>query len=162
MVDPADAAPVPAALNAHRLSLAAILVTRHHDDHVGAADALCNRLDRPVYGPVHETIPAPHVALNGGDALDVLGLPFGVIDVPGHTRGHIAYFHNGADQAPLLFCGDPLFPGGAARPTLPATIARERLINPFLRCAEPAVAQAAQRHGATSRVPVDVFAALRQ
>jgi len=227
VVDPGEAAPVLDALARLRLPLAAILVTHHHGDHVGGVDALRHHLQGPVYGPARERIPTPFVALNGGDEVDVLALRFRVLDVPGHTSGHIAYFSPaGSSEAPLLFCGDTLFSGGCGRlfegtpaqmntsleslaalpadtrvccaheytlanlkfaqavepgnadlaeytrwceaqraalqPTLPARLGRERLINPFLRCAEPAVAQAAQQHGASSPGTVDVFAALRQ
>jgi hydroxyacylglutathione hydrolase len=47
--------------------------------------------------------------------VDALGLGFDVIDVPGHTAGHIAYFSPQMDGAPLLFCGDTLFSGGCGR-----------------------------------------------
>ena len=116
VVDPGEAAPVQAALDAHRLALAAILVTHHHGDHVGGVDALRGRLQGPVYGPRREDIPTPYTPLDDGDRIEVLGLSFTVIDVPGHTAGHIAYFHDGgASDAPILFCGDTLFSGGCGR-----------------------------------------------
>ena len=115
VVDPGDAAPVEAALDAQGLQLAAILVTHHHPDHVGGVDALRGRLDGPVYGPARETIPTPFTPLRDGDTLEVLGLRFEVIDVPGHTAGHIAYFQTAAEREPLLFCGDTLFSGGCGR-----------------------------------------------
>jgi hydroxyacylglutathione hydrolase len=115
VIDPGDAAPVIAALDAQRLALAAILVTHHHADHVGGVDALRDRLDGPVYGPRRERIPQPYVALDDGDTVEVLGLRFEVIDVPGHTAGHIAYFHQGVEPTPILFCGDTLFSGGCGR-----------------------------------------------
>ncbi len=115
VVDPGEAAPVQAALDARQLALAAILVTHHHGDHVGGVDALRGRLQGPVYGPRRESIPTPFVALDDGDSVEVLGERFEVIDVPGHTAGHIAYFHAGRDGAPILFCGDTLFSGGCGR-----------------------------------------------
>ena len=116
VVDPGDAAPVAAALDAQGLALAAILVTHHHPDHVGGVAALRPRLQGPVYGPAREAIPQPFTPLADGDSVDVLGLRFQVIDVPGHTAGHIAYFLPAGDgQAPLLFCGDTLFSGGCGR-----------------------------------------------
>lgn len=115
VVDPGEAAPVQAALDARGLGLAAILVTHHHADHVGGVDALRRRLGGPVYGPARERIPEPFVPLNAGQRIEVLGLDFEILDVPGHTAGHIAYLHRPADEAPLLFCGDTLFSAGCGR-----------------------------------------------
>lgn len=117
VVDPGDAAPVLAALDAQGLTLAAILVTHHHPDHVGGLDALRARLgDGPVFGPARERIPQPFIAQLDGDVVTACGWDFEVIDVPGHTSGHIAYVHrpfNG--DSPILFCGDTLFSGGCGR-----------------------------------------------
>ena len=115
VVDPGDDAPVSAALDERGLELAAILVTHHHADHVGGVNALRPRLRGPVFGPARERIPEPFEPLAEGDRIEVLGLSFEVFDVPGHTAGHIAYLHRGADQAPLLFCGDTLFSAGCGR-----------------------------------------------
>ena len=230
VVDPGDAAPVLAALDARGLTLAGILLTHHHGDHVGGVDALRARLQGPVYGPAQEKLPEPVQRLRGGDTVDLLGLRFSVLDVPGHTAGHIAYFAAEVPgSAPRLFCGDTLFsagcgrlfegtpaqmhaslqslaalpgstrvccaheytlsnlrfarevdPGNAAladytawceaeraagRPTLPALLGTERRINPFLRCTEPALHDAARRHAPlklpAAPSPVDVFATLR-
>ncbi|MBX3652689.1 MAG: hydroxyacylglutathione hydrolase [Ramlibacter sp.] len=121
VVDPGDAQPVLDALRTLGLQLSAILVTHHHPDHVGGVDALRDATGARVYGPARERIPQPLVGLNGGDRCEVLGFNFEVIDVPGHTAGHIAYFHQPAagdtrlDGLPLLFCGDTLFSGGCGR-----------------------------------------------
>ncbi len=115
VVDPGDAAPVEAALDAQHLALAGILVTHHHGDHVGGVDALRHRLSGPVYGPGAESIPRPFLPLADGDAIEILGLRFDVIEVPGHTAGHIAYFHSPVEGRPWLFCGDTLFSAGCGR-----------------------------------------------
>jgi len=115
VVDPGESAPVIEALDAEQLVLAAILVTHHHGDHVGGVDALRPRLKGRVYGPERERIPQPFVAMRDGDAIEELGLRFEVIDVPGHTSGHIAYFNASGAGAPILFCGDTLFSGGCGR-----------------------------------------------
>jgi len=231
VVDPGDAGPVAAALDARGLTLAGILLTHHHGDHVGGVEALRSRLAGPVYAPAHEKMPEPVQRVHGGDTVELLGLAFAVMDVPGHTAGHIAYFAAtvpGGD--PLLFCGDTLFSAGcgrlfegtpaqmhaslqslaalppetrvccaheytlsnlrfarevdpgntalaayarwceeqraAGRPTLPGRIGNEVRINPFLRCTEPALRDAARRHAPlqlpAAPSPVDVFATLRE
>jgi len=116
VVDPGDAAPVQAYLDREGLDLAAIVATHHHGDHVGGVEALVARRHVPVYGPARESIPARTRALREGDAvvLDALGLELLVLDVPGHTAGHIAYTGRVAD-APVLFCGDTLFAAGCGR-----------------------------------------------
>jgi hydroxyacylglutathione hydrolase len=283
VVDPGDAGPVAAALEARGLRLAGILLTHHHGDHVGGVDALRPRLQGPVYAPVNEKMPEPVQRVHGGDTVELLGLRFTVLDVPGHTAGHIAYFaantkplvqphtaERGAsdrspegtptlaassrerrqpgrlgsgpalgpeypgsyivDDGPLLFCGDTLFSAGCGRlfegspaqmhaslqslgalpgdtrvccaheytlsnlrfarevdpgnaelaaytawceaqraagqPTLPGRMATEVRINPFLRCAETALRDAARRHAPlklpAAPSPVDVFATLRE
>lgn len=115
VVDPGDAAPVTEALRRLGLRLTRILVTHHHGDHTGGVAALRDASGAEVYGPARERIPQPYTALNGGDRIQVLGVDFRVLDVPGHTPGHIAYFAEAVDGAPLLFCGDTLFSGGCGR-----------------------------------------------
>ncbi|HPQ24864.1 MAG: hydroxyacylglutathione hydrolase, partial [Gammaproteobacteria bacterium] len=113
VVDPGDDDPVIERLHAEGLSLDAILITHKHGDHVGGVDGL--KADWPkavVYGPAGEPIRSLERRLRGGDRveLDGLGMSFSVLDVPGHTEGHIAYYGHGA-----LFCGDTLFAGGCGR-----------------------------------------------
>ena len=115
VVDPGQSEPVLQALRERGLQLQAILVTHHHADHVGGVQALREATGAAVYGPARERIPAPFTPLAQGDRVDVLGLCFDVIDVPGHTAGHIAYYCPQGNGAPLLFCGDTLFSGGCGR-----------------------------------------------
>ena len=115
VVDPGDAAPVLEALQHLQVPLTAILITHHHADHTAGVAALRQATGAQVFGPARETMPEPLTRLNGGDTLQALGLTFQVLDVPGHTAGHIAYFCPEVDAAPLLFCGDTLFSAGCGR-----------------------------------------------
>ncbi len=115
VVDPGAAGPVLEVLHQHSLQLSAILVTHHHADHTGGVDELRRQTGATVYGPEAEDIPAPYIGCQGGQTLNWRGLTFEVIDVPGHTAGHIAYFVPDARPSPLLFCGDTLFSGGCGR-----------------------------------------------
>ncbi|MDB5778499.1 MAG: Hydroxyacylglutathione hydrolase [Polaromonas sp.] len=115
VVDPGDAEPVMRVLEASRLRLESILVTHHHADHTGGVDALRKATGATVHGPATERIPAPFQPLREGDRVTALGLDFQVLDVPGHTAGHIAFYTPDMDGQPLLFCGDTLFSGGCGR-----------------------------------------------
>ena len=115
VVDPGEATPVTAALQKRGLRLTGILVTHHHADHVGGIDELRSRLHGPVFGPARERTPEPCTRLREGDFAEWNGLRFRVIDVPGHTAGHIAYWCEAVAGAPALFCGDTLFSAGCGR-----------------------------------------------
>ncbi len=119
VVDPGDAQPVFDALQRLALQLSAILVTHHHPDHTGGVAALRDATGAAVYGPAAERIPEPLQRLREGDGVSCLGLAFDVLDVPGHTAGHIAYYAAqvtvDGTAAPLVFCGDTLFSGGCGR-----------------------------------------------
>ncbi|MGE5027803.1 MAG: hydroxyacylglutathione hydrolase [Betaproteobacteria bacterium] len=223
-VDPGDAEPVLDYLGRHELRLAAILNTHHHGDHTGGNENLLRHSAVPVYGPRRETIPGmTHPVSEGAEVhLPELGIKLAVLEVPGHTGGHVAYY--GVNS---LFCGDALFACGcgrvfegtpaqmhaslqrlaslpgetsmycaheytlanidfakavepanaallqrevldrqaraAGRPTLPSFIALEKATNPFLRCDQPAVIEAASRHAGHALVePADVFAVIRE
>ena len=112
VVDPGDAAPVQRALDARDLKLRAVLATHHHRDHVGGAAELAARHGCPVFGPAREAREVVTVPLEEGRDLEVpgLGARFQVLDIPGHTAGHIALFGHG-----ILFSGDTLFSAGCGR-----------------------------------------------
>jgi len=225
VVDPGDARPVERALASRNLTLAGVMITHHHGDHVGGVDELLRtRRGIPVYGPANEIIPGNPQRLREGDRalFPELELSFDVLDVPGHTAGHIAYVGHGA-----VFCGDTLFSAGCGRlfegtaeqmhsslsklaalpaetlvycaheytlsnlkfgqvvepgnqatasylahcrelrgrdeATIPSDIRRERNVNPFLRCDDETVKQAAEAY-AGRRLPSqpEVFAVIRQ
>lgn len=115
VVDPGDAQPVIRVLQENGLQLESILVTHHHPDHIGGVDTLRDATGAKVFGPARERIPKPFTQLSDGDTVRVLGLDFEVLDVPGHTAGHIAFYTPDMDKRPLLFCGDTLFSGGCGR-----------------------------------------------
>jgi hydroxyacylglutathione hydrolase len=224
VVDPGEARPVREYLAREGLTLAAVLATHHHPDHVGGIAELVGSSKLPVFGPKAEPIPALTHPVGQGDSVAIpeIGAAFLVLDIPGHTRAHVAYYGLGS-----LFCGDTLFACGcgrvfegtaaqmldslsklaalpdetrvycgheytlanirfaravdpansalaereerarrlreAGRPTLPSTLGEERATNPFLRCAEPAVVESANKYlGARVADPVRVFAAIRE
>ncbi|MBI3545197.1 MAG: hydroxyacylglutathione hydrolase [Gammaproteobacteria bacterium] len=112
IVDPGDAEPVLLALEAQRLKPVAILCTHHHGDHVGGVEEILQHYNIPVYGPARERIPALTHPLKEGDRIQLADsdLSFSLLDVPGHTAGHITYYGMGA-----VFCGDTLFSAGCGR-----------------------------------------------
>ena len=118
VVDPGEAKPVLAALKEHGLRLTAILLTHHHTDHIGGVPELLQHYQVPVYGPRNESIATVTLPVGEGKQIDVPGLALrvSVLDVPGHTMGHIAYVRAPLDAEPTwLFCGDTLFAGGCGR-----------------------------------------------
>lgn len=112
VVDPGEAGPVKDYLAREGLALAAILATHHHPDHTGGIAELVKAKRVPVFGPKGEPIPELTHPVGEGDsvALPELGATFSVLDIPGHTRAHVAYYGLGS-----LFCGDTLFACGCGR-----------------------------------------------
>lgn len=112
VIDPGDANVVIEFLRQHKLTLIAILNTHHHHDHTGGNAALVHAFNVPVYGPARETIPHLTQPLVEGNTLRLaeLNLSLQVLDVPGHTAGHIAYH-----ATDMLFSGDTLFGCGCGR-----------------------------------------------
>lgn len=112
VVDPGDADAVLNWLKTTTYQLAAILITHHHSDHVGGIEKLLKHSAVPVYGPAHEKIPHRDNDLFDGDKIYLADIDchFNVIEVPGHTAGHIAYYNDD-----WLFCGDTLFAAGCGR-----------------------------------------------
>jgi hydroxyacylglutathione hydrolase len=111
-VDPGDAAPVIAELKRSSSSLAAILLTHHHPDHIGGVPDLLRHLKVPVAGPNDARIGNRTLTVEDGERCELpdLGLSFEILSIPGHTLSHIAFWGHGA-----LFCGDTLFSAGCGR-----------------------------------------------
>ncbi len=113
VVDPGDEDPVIAYCRTHGLQLSAILITHKHSDHTGGVQELKRCWPQAVvYGPAHESVTGVEKKLTEGDGIVLQDLQFAlqVLDVPGHTEGHVAYHGEN-----LLFCGDTLFAGGCGR-----------------------------------------------
>lgn len=112
VVDPGEAEPVLDHLGRSGARLAAILITHHHGDHTGGIAGLAPRFDAPVIGPAREDIAGVTVRVREGDTVRIpqLDAEFSVIELPGHTLGHIGYY-----RPNQLFCGDTLFGCGCGR-----------------------------------------------
>jgi len=111
LVDPGEAGPVLGAV-AKGMTPVAILLTHHHNDHIGGTGELLDRFDIPCYAPVDARIARATHRVSEGDRIriETLGLDFDVLAVPGHTLSHVAYHGAG-----YLFCGDTLFSLGCGR-----------------------------------------------
>lgn len=112
IVDPGESAPIIKMLREKSLILRGILITHHHWDHTQGIEKILDYQKVPVFGPKHESMPFCEHRLQEGDNLKELGnlFNFKVLDIPGHTKGHIAYYGSGA-----LFSGDTLFTSGCGR-----------------------------------------------
>ncbi|MEQ1813666.1 MAG: hydroxyacylglutathione hydrolase [Candidatus Nitrotoga sp.] len=112
VVDPGDAAPVLDYLQTHQLKLAAVLCTHHHADHVAGVCQLVASHPASVYFPQRENISCGNHAVGEGDVVNIpeLKIQFSVLNIPGHTLGHVAYIGAGG-----VFCGDTLFGCGCGR-----------------------------------------------
>ncbi|MDF7758462.1 hydroxyacylglutathione hydrolase [Kosakonia cowanii] len=111
IVDPGEAAPVLRAIEEQQWQPEAILLTHHHNDHVGGVQALREAFPNVVvYGPAETQHKGTTQVVAEGDTVTVLGHDFSVFATPGHTLGHICFF-----SFPYLFCGDTLFSGGCGR-----------------------------------------------
>jgi hydroxyacylglutathione hydrolase len=117
VVDPGQAEPVQRYLTEHGLELKAILLTHHHGDHVGGAKMLQQAYGAHVYGPAQEKLPVCDHRMRDGDQVHINApeLALQVLDVPGHTAGHIAYYSKLNNGKSVLFCGDTLFAAGCGR-----------------------------------------------
>jgi hydroxyacylglutathione hydrolase len=114
IVDPSVAGPVRDFILNEGLHPRAILLTHHHWDHIGGVQDLQKSFQVVTYAPEHEKkdIPFADKYLTEGDALEVFGVKFRVLDLSGHTRGHIGYW---SEAAKWLFSGDVLFSLGCGR-----------------------------------------------
>ena len=112
VVDPGDAEVVDNYLKEKHLKLENILITHHHFDHTGGVQQLKDSYGCNVYGPYDSPFNGVEIKLKENDQISILGSSFGIIEVPGHTLDHIAYY---SEEQNVLFCGDTLFSGGCGR-----------------------------------------------
>lgn len=115
-VDPGDGQAVLDWLQQHPdQRLDTILVTHHHTDHTAGLPLLAQATGARIYGPASETLPTLHTPVCDGQTLEACGLRWQVLEVPGHTAGHVAYWAEVPGEDPILFSGDTLFSGGCGR-----------------------------------------------
>jgi len=223
VVDPGDASPVNQYLQEHKLELKGILITHHHSDHSGGVADLLDKWGAvPVYASTKSKVPFVSHFVKEGDEVNCGLLKLKVVEIPGHTLDHIAFYNN-----EIIFCGDTLFSAGCGRvfegtfeqmyfslskilkmnpslkiycgheytlqnlkfaehvepanqfiqdkinwasqlmtegkPTLPSLLQDEMKMNPFLRCNESSVIQAAEKFAKNDlTTSEDVFKALRE
>ena len=118
VIDPGDAQPVISYLKQLGLNLSTILITHHHHDHIdGVVDLLAAYPEAQVFAPKLEAFDFIHHAVSEGEhiLLPEFELTLEVLDLPGHTLGHVAYLSQSANDSPILFCGDTLFGAGCGR-----------------------------------------------
>ena len=113
-IDPGESSNTINFLEKNQLDLKAILITHHHFDHTGGIDDLVSYSPVNVYGPFNNDIASIDKKLKDGDKINVIGIEFEIIEIPGHTLDHIAFYSEN-NGSPILFCGDTLFAGGCGR-----------------------------------------------
>ena len=114
VVDPGENINLLKVIEKKNIKLDAILITHHHYDHTGGIEELLIKYPNlKVYGP-NNNVDLIKSRLGDGELLNVIGIDFEVIEIPGHTLDHIAYYAN-INNSPVLFCGDTLFAGGCGR-----------------------------------------------
>ena len=111
VVDPGDAKPVLDYLNKTNKNLKDILITHHHFDHTAGVPELENIISGSIYGP-QNSYKLIQEEVTQGHTISSLGIKFEVIEVPGHTLDHIAFYNK---ENNILFCGDTLFASGCGR-----------------------------------------------
>ena len=112
VVDPGESKEILNLIDANEIDLKGVLITHHHYDHTNGLLDLTNKMNLEVYGP--EKIEGINNIVNESDKFSLIGINFEVIEIPGHTLDHLA-FYSSNNEDPILFCGDTLFAGGCGR-----------------------------------------------
>lgn len=220
-VDPGLAAPVLDYIRSSGMALRSIIITHHHQDHIGGVEEILQLFPHcQVYGPKDSRINHVTHCVHENETITIGCNQFTILSTPGHTSSHICYFER---KQKWLFCGDTLFSAGCGRvfdgsieqlyqsliqlnklppetliycaheytfknlefaqtvepqnlaiqnelnlilkqpgiSTLPSTLAKERLINPFLRLSSQEVQEYALSHGVMNTNTLEVFKLLR-
>ena len=113
VVDPGESKKILNLIDNNEINLKGVLITHHHFDHTNGLSDLLNKKGLEVYGP-NNNVDGINYIVKNNDKFTVIGIDFEVIEIPGHTLDHIA-FYSFNDGEPILFCGDTLFSGGCGR-----------------------------------------------
>ncbi|MDA9033871.1 hydroxyacylglutathione hydrolase [Gammaproteobacteria bacterium] len=113
VIDPGESSNVINHIDKNQLDLKAIFITHHHLDHTGGVDEITSYYPVDVFGP-NNNIETISRKLRDGDKINIIGIEFQIIEIPGHTLDHIAYYSKNNGN-PILFCGDTLFAAGCGR-----------------------------------------------
>jgi hydroxyacylglutathione hydrolase len=112
VVDPGESKEILNLIDTNKIDLKGILITHHHYDHTNGLIDLTNKMNLEVYGP--KKIEGINNIVKESDKFSLIGIDFEVIEIPGHTMDHLA-FYSSNNRDPILFCGDTLFAGGCGR-----------------------------------------------
>ena len=113
VVDPGESNKILDLIDSNKINLKGVLITHHHYDHTNGLEDLTNKTDLAVFGP-KTNINGINNIVGESDKFSLIGIDFEVIEIPGHTLDHLA-FYSFNDGDPILFCGDTLFAGGCGR-----------------------------------------------
>ena len=112
VVDPGESKEILNLIDSNKIDLKGVLITHHHYDHTNGLLDLTNKINLEVYGP--KKIEGINNIVKESDKFSIIGIDFEVIEIPGHTLDHLA-FYSSNNKEPILFCGDTLFAGGCGR-----------------------------------------------
>ena len=112
VVDPGESKEILNLIDSNKIDLKGVLITHHHYDHTNGLLDLTKKMNLEVYGP--KKIEGINNIVKESDKFSLIGIDFEVIEIPGHTLDHIAFFSSN-NKDPILFCGDTLFAGGCGR-----------------------------------------------
>ena len=112
VVDPGESKEILNLIDTNEIDLKGVLITHHHYDHTNGLLDLTNKINLEVYGP--KKIEGINNIVEESDKFSLIGIDFEVIEIPGHTLDHLAFFSSN-NKDPILFCGDTLFAGGCGR-----------------------------------------------